>query len=51
VTSSLDLLVQDVNDNIPVFSEPAGYVFAVDEGTKGLDVGTVKVKQSVHVQE
>ncbi|EDO34817.1 predicted protein [Nematostella vectensis] len=42
VTSSLTVILDDVNDNAPVFSRPEGYTFEVQEGGVGLSVGTVQ---------
>ena len=35
--------ITDINDNTPVFTEPTGYNFAVNEGKAGLTVGVVTV--------
>ncbi|XP_022789234.1 protocadherin Fat 4-like [Stylophora pistillata] len=40
-TKSLVVHITDVNDNAPVFTEPEGYYFSVDEGKAGLTVGIV----------
>ncbi|XP_078366665.1 protocadherin Fat 4-like [Oculina patagonica] len=40
-TKGLLIHISDVNDNPPVFTEPDGYYFAVDEGKAGLTVGMV----------
>lgn len=45
-TKSLLIHITDVNDNPPVFTEPDGYYFAVDEGKAGLTVGMVTVNKS-----
>lgn len=37
--------ITDVNDNPPVFTEPEGYHFTVDEGKAGLIVGMVTVNK------
>lgn len=45
-TKSLLVHITDVNDNSPVFTEPEGYYFAVDEGKAGLTVGMVTVSKT-----
>ena len=45
-TESLLVHITDVNDNPPVFTEPEGYYFTVDEGKAGLTVGIVTVNKS-----
>lgn len=44
-TESLVVHIIDVNDNPPVFTEPEGYHFTVDEGKAGLIVGMVTVNK------
>ena len=48
-TESLVVRIVDINDNAPVFTEPMGYNFEVNEGQAGLAVGVVEVCRKFYI--